>query len=411
MKIDMRAVWGLIFVAVHYHVFSYAHDMEEKLFTAQKRINKEEGAYCYTSHTNTMKKYISGTYDVFGLADAQTLVYPWCLTTRELGNKLGNYFSEVGCAEQAGLNFLAVHKSHEMTNAAFTNVVAKDGKVVNDSSNANLALNKKQKRAFLDALPSLIVHPNPVDRETGKKNVAKKCQCTRYCWSDVHAPWVNSTESIGKYMRDAVKVYMSSIDTSKGTVVSTDTDMTNAKPGEVLPIIPDVAIQYRCGDNIGFNYMYGLLPFWAFKERIPKDAKTIFVMSDHPTRNLQATYSGRCQTILGALFDYLKVHFPDSTIVVKRGGDIFLDVARFTLAKTLICSASTYCVWPAFANEGVAHFPLTSLIAGADNMKLAPDFGPRFKWIQKPLLISDLRRFRPWDAIIDWLKKDGVTGD
>ena len=403
---------SFLLIMALYAIQVHGQDTESKLKAAQKRINKEESPYCYTSHTNTMKKYHSGNYDGYGLGGTETLVYPWCLTTRELGNKLGNYFAEVGCAEQSGLNFLAVHKNHEMTNAAFTNVISDNGKVVNDSSNTYLSLNKQQKRAFLDALPSVIVHPNPVaNRDKGRANVAKKCQCTRYCWSDVHASWVNSTKSIGKYMRDAVKVYMSTVDTSKGTSVSKDTDMTNAKDGEFLPIIPDVAIQYRCGDNIGFNYMYGLLPFWAFKERIHADAKTIYVMSDHPTRNLQATYSGRCQTILGALFEYLKKSFPHATIVVKRGGDIFLDVARFSLAKVLICSASTYCVWPAFANEGVAHFPLTSLIAGADNMKLAPDFGPKFRWIQKPLLISDLRRFRPWDAVIPWLEKDGSTGD
>ncbi len=406
-------MWGIFVIVLSLSLASSEDSgIESKLNAAQKRINKEEPPYCYTSHTNTMKKYSSGNYDSYGLADTETLVYPWCLTTRELGNKLGNYFSEVGCAEQSGLNFLTVHKNHEMTKAAFTNVVTDKGNVVNDSSNTFLSLSSKQKRAFLDALPSVIVHPNPVaSREKGRANVAKKCPCTRYCWSDARAPWVNSTENIGKYMRDAVRVYMSTIDTSRGTVVSKDTDMTNAKDGELLPIVPDVAIQYRCGDNIGFNYMYGLLPFWAFKARIPADAKTIYVMSDHPTRNLQATYSGRCQTILEALFEYLQQHFPQATVVVKRGGDIFLDVARFSLAKVLICSASTYCVWPAFANEGVAHFPLTMLIAGADNMKLAPDFGPRFKWIEKPLLISDLRRFRPWDTVIEWLKKDGSTGD
>ena len=103
--------------------------------------------------------------------------------------------------------------------------------------------------------------------------------------------------------------------------------------------------------------------------------------------------------------------FPDATIVVKRGGDVFLDVARLSLAKVVICSASTFCVWPALANQNVAHFPLTSLIAGADNMKLAPDFGSRFKWIEKPLLIADLRKFRPWDAVIDFLKTEGSSGE
>ena len=224
-------MWGYVFL---FFFISIARSedvgIEGKLQAAQKRINKEEPPYCYTSHTNTMKKYSNGNYDSYGLDGTETLVYPWCLTTRELGNKLGNYFSEVGCAEQSGLNFLAVHKNHEMTNAAFTNVVTDKGKVVNDSSNTFLSLSSKQKRAFLDALPSVLVHPNPApSREKGRDNVVNKCKCTRYCWSDPHAPWVNSTENIGKYMRDAVNVYMSTVDTSKGTVVSKDTDMTKCE--------------------------------------------------------------------------------------------------------------------------------------------------------------------------------------
>lgn len=382
---------------------------ESKLKLAQEMIDSKEEAHCWNSHSNAKKKFLDGHYDKFGLDGIPSLVYPFCLYTKELGNKLGNYFTEIGCAEQAGLNFLAVHKRHDISASSYTNVTTKSGAVASDS--AAITLKEQQKHAFLDALPTSIAHSNPSSREVARSKVNKKCTCTRYCWSDANAPWVNSTENIGKYVLNAVKVYLEKVDTSKGTTISADTDITNAKEGQFLPTIPDVAIQYRCGDNIGFNYMYGLLPFWAFTSRIPKDTKTIYVLADHPTRNLQATYAGRCQNILEALFHYLEERFPDATIVVKRGGDIFLDVARFALAKVLICSASTFCVWPALANENVAHFPLTSLIAGADNMQLAPDFGPRFQWIQKPLLISDLRRFRPWDAVIDFLKTEGATGD
>ena len=92
-------------------------------------------------------------------------------------------------------------------------------------------------------------------------------------------------------------------------------------------------------------------------------------------------------------------------MVVKRGGDLFLDYARLAGARVTICSASTYCLWPALASRGKAYFPLTSLVGGADNIALAKvmKLPPHFEWIEDPLLISDLRSFRPWSAVVEYL--------
>jgi hypothetical protein len=248
------------------------------------------------------------------LGDIQAIVYPFCLQTKELGNRLGNFFTEVACAEASGLHFIGIHKQfdlagsyHGLSNTSLSS--APDG-------------GARQKLAFLNALPDVIVHPNPLDRDTATREMLEHCKCTRYCWGDGKAPWVNKTASVGKYIRTAVKAYMSVADTSLGTTLSPDTDFSNAKPGDHLPVVPDVAIQYRCGDNIQFSYMYGILPFTAFATRIPKGMKYIYVLSDHPSRALHSPYSSRCKVILQALFDYLKVRNPESTIVVKRGGDL-----------------------------------------------------------------------------------------
>jgi hypothetical protein len=110
---------------------------------------------------------------------------------------------------------------------------------------------------------------------------------------------------------------------------------------------------------------------------------------------------------------------------VKRGGDLFLDYARLLNANVTICSASSYCFWPALATNGQAYFPLSAVIgrimycrhlhnlwltclrmvaAGADSIELAPKFGDHFHWIEKPAIISDFRKFRPWNAAIHVLK-------
>lgn len=233
---------------------------------------------------------------------------------------------------------------------------------------------------------------------------------TRYCWQDPAAPWLQNIDLLREIIQGAVGAYLEAYQRihgdKVGTMINEETDFsTPVTPSTILPLIPDVALQYRCGDNLGFSYMYGILPFFAFKERIPADAKYIYVLSDHPSRAPHSPYTSRCQTILKALFDYLKENFPQATIVVKRGGDLFLDYARFARAKTTICSASSYCLWPALANAaGVVHFPLTAVVAGADSIELAPKLAINFKWIEKPLIISDFRKYRPWDSVIDVLR-------
>jgi hypothetical protein len=375
----------------------------EILRAAQKKINEEEVAHCYPGNSETVGAYLNRKYDSFGLNGTETLVYAFCLKTRELGNKLGNYFTEVACAEASGLNFISAHKQWDIS-GAHTNMTSKDGELIRHSG---AMMMESQRKAFLEALPDVIVHPTPVNSTAeGNKRVAELCKCGRYCWSEPDAPWVNNTAVIKKYLRKALHAYMDSSESvlKEGTTISPDTDMTNAPSGSFLPILPDVAIQYRCGDNIGFHYKYGLLPFFAMPPRIPKNAKHIYVLSDHPKRSEASTYTPRCQAILEGLFEYLKKGFPDSTIVVKRGGDLFLDYARLTFSNVTICSASTYCLWPAMAHEGVAYFPITSLVVGADNIGLSPPMPQQFKWIEDPLIISDLRKFRPWTALIDYLK-------
>jgi hypothetical protein len=206
-------------------------------------------------------------------------------------------------------------------------------------------------------------------------------------------------------MNQAITKYYSTIDPKQSTTIAPETDITNSK-SEFLPLIPDVTIQYRCGDNIGFSYMYGILPYTAFASRIPANSKYIYVLSDHPSRALHAQYTSRCQVILQGLFDYLTEKNPNSTIVVKRGGDIFLDYIRIAQSKTVICSASTFCFWPSLAtikNGGQVHFPITNLIAGADSIDLAPNFGPNFYWINDSNIISDFRRVKPWNTVVDVL--------
>jgi hypothetical protein len=217
----------------------------ESLKLTRDTINNQTAQFCYPAHSGTKQAFISKKWKSFSGDSRNNLVYPFCLMVNELGNRLGNYFTEVGCAEQAGLNFIAVHPQFDLHGSHHG---------VHNHSSLNI-----DKLAFLNALPEIIVHPNATfDEGLAIKQIQQECHCTRYCWQDKGAAWVKSIPSIQKYMRQAITSYfLKSKITS--TTINNDTDITNAKEGQVLPIVPDVAIQYRCGDNIGFSYMYGIL--------------------------------------------------------------------------------------------------------------------------------------------------------
>lgn len=399
---------------------SLDNEVRPLLEVAKARINATEAPHCFNGPSGTKTSYLKSKYSAHltgGGSVENTIVYPFCLMTRELGNKLGNLFTEIGCAEAAGLHFIAVHKQWDLS-GSHTNITSTASVTTSTSTvkahkdhehqkRVYSEVQQRSKRAFLEALPDVIVHPRPVQsREQGLKNVQERCKCSRYCWGERQSAWINHTASISKYLRTAITAYRTTSGMDKvGTILSVDTDITNAQPNQFLPVVPDVALQYRCGDNIGFSYMYGVLPFHTFLSRIPAHTRLIYVLSDHPSRAVHSPYSGRCQVILHHLFEYLKLHFPQATIAVKRGGDMFLDYVRLAFANTTICSASTYCFWPALANtEGHVHFPLSGVIAGADTLQQAPDFGSRFHWISDAQVISDFRKYRPWTNVLDVLE-------
>ena len=67
---------------------------------------------------------------------------------------------------------------------------------------------------------------------------------------------------------------------------------------------------------------------------------------------------------------------------IMVGGDQFLDYARLAYSNVTICSSSTFCLWPALANNGDVYFPLTALVANSGSNATAKDLGPRFHWIR-----------------------------
>ena len=181
-------------------------------------------------------------------------------------------------------------------------------------------------------------------------------------------------------------------------------DLSSAEPGAFLPIVPDVAVHYRCGDTVPSN-IYGFLPFPAVRDLIPPDAKHIYVMTDPPHRvhiladGRAPRFSLHCRPIMVAMFEYLQRAFPHAVVLVKSGGDPLVDYYRIARARVAICSSSTFCLWPAIAATGTAYFPATRLLAGWTPERNAthplPFLGDRVVWLHRPPMVTEFKEDTP----------------
>jgi hypothetical protein len=360
----------------------------QNLTNYREKIEKSGVACWGDDYTGSRDDFLRDRFKSI-LGSTPVLVYPLCLRLFQLGNSFGYFINDVACADMSGAHFIGVGRHFSLIEPE------------------QLATNAENHFAFFKALPDQIIHPNPVlNPGMVKLNMKKYCPCLQYCWENGYAPWLNRTHLVRRYLLPAIDAYLTAANAlSVGTLVSNATDLSTESSTAFLPLIPHVAIQYRCGDNIGFGKTrYGLLPFYAITARIPKWARYIYVMADSPTRQKHHVYSGRCGIILQALFEYLRKHFPLAVIVMKRGGDQFLDVARLAYANITVCSASTFCLWSALANNGAAYFPLTPLVGWSGWNETAKYLGPNFHWIREVEIIKEFKQFKPWNSIINVLE-------
>lgn len=315
------------------------------------------------------------------LDGVQMLVYPFCPDLGSMGNFLGRYFNEASCAKVLGTHFISPRPLEKLKKDSYNEL---------DVS-----------RRFFAALPSTVVSPINASRNEVLARIDTECACKKYCWSDSSAPWIKNTQWIAKTFRKSLDAAFPNGELKTGfSDYHHTSDITNAKNPMQLPIIPDVAIHYRCGDNLGTiarPFGYGLLSFPVLQRLIPKDAKYIYILSEpvHRVHYLaDPIYKEKCGQIIKWIFVFIANHFPDSTVLVSRGGNMFVDIARLTLANTTICSASTFCLFPSIAHNGTAvYFPVTKLIGRFDRFQM----NDHFHWIEEPLITDE--NFSPWENI------------
>lgn len=281
-----------------------------------------------------------------------------CLGTDSLGNTLTSYLENIACAYHAKMNYITVAKYWDPNNMGGSLPV------------------------FLRTLPDVYEHPNPVPTvELAKENLKKHCKCVGSCHERTNSLWYKTLDILKPIVRNALSDHMNNNTLHQNMTVGL-TDISNVPIYTLLPVIPDSAIHYRCGDN--FIGHYGFLPFRAFTSLIPKSARTIYVLAENKKRKANKAKQSICDAIFAGLYQYLHRHFPNATVVVRRGDNLFVDMYRLAQAPNMICSVSSFCLWPALINTSPdVHFPATKLILKGDT-----SINLGFKWILEPSILK-----------------------
>jgi hypothetical protein len=165
----------------------------------------------------------------------------------------------------------------------------------------------------------------------------------------------------------------------------------NPRQAETLD---DVAIHIRCGDVMSLGLGHNehghkrrqsdtekkkkiinksisrdgsVLPFTAYKQifdRAGYKSYDIFKIGiitlsfdKHRCRAVDCPYISRCKHFINGVKQYLEVNFRNASVIIRNGNDEnFLSAySRIIMARTSICSPSTFCVLPAIASQGMSY--------------------------------------------------------
>lgn len=311
-----------------------------------------------------------------------------CIGTDSLGNYLGNYFENIACARKLNVPFMAIAKIFEPKS--------------------------KDVHTFLASLPSMLPAPtnsssSALMSKSAESNVAVRgriarlqryCRCAVSCHERGDAAWVTEIDST---VRPILQKTLTSVLQAHGpnTTIAAD-DLSTVPAGSVVPFVAQATVHYRCGDN--FVGHYGFMPFAAVAKRIPAGTSSIYVLADSRGRKTgdKNHLAAVCDTVLLALYRYLRRHFPSSIIVIRRGKDDPLtDMARMLVTPILICSVSTFCMWPAAVSEFPAYFPLTPLVLGGQSVALRKGFF----WMNEAVVKGQAYRHGPAMALVKALEQ------
>jgi hypothetical protein len=335
---------------------------------AQKRCSMQEPRAVYDAVRTD--KYSS----VLKQKSSSVIVQAACLGDDSFGNMLSHYFETMVCANVVGAHFLTVAKIFD-----------------HPTSDADTAL--------VGSLPDIILNSKPVDSATAKQRMTDKCVCKSTCHEFAASGWHSSkgVALIHSVIQHAVEGFMlhREITSGEGRIWQVPaSSLSTVAALTALPLIPTVALHYRCGDN--FVGEYGFVTFTAITSRVhdflnsqtqlAEHEMTIYILAEkrgRKTTGRNIKLAPMCDILLPALHAHLVKSFPKAkAIILNRGGDIHVDFARLALAPVTICSVGTFCLWPALGNNNTVHYPQTKMILGG---KTSANLG--FSWMPANVVV------------------------
>ena len=358
----MSFCYGLIFIIAATHSTNEG-SLNESMFTGIRKKSCKDGA----GNLQFLNRRERGNQSSIHV----TLEYDFCLDHQRTGNRFGDLYNAVGCAAIGGVDL-----------------------VINSPNFHD--------DPFLRGFPQYFRSPNRLPYMKAIEIMKQRCvRCKEYCFENSYSPWINALPIMKVHMQRAAYRYRNKHDQ---TILNITTDISSVVFNGILPTVPNVTIHYRCGDNIEHSSStYGFIPYHIILRLVPAHQKFIYILSDPPERSASNPFNKNCAMIIKELFDYTVKKHPKSTVVAKRGGDLFLDFTRLILSPITICSASTFCFWPSLANENVVYLPLSKLFGGAVSMNTAPHLGNNVHFFDGRL-ISSFKERTPIHDVLRILK-------
>ena len=389
---------ALIFVQIFDFGNAFSYGEVEKAYKDITSAGRTHSQLCIAeSPGDAVNHFQRGSFfsNVAPTGSAVLVTTP-CLGSDSLGNRLTDYFENLICAHNTGAHFVSVMKTWEMGR-------------------------NHEASPLLKALPPSIASSHPRTYSDVNSSIEAECDCQSSCHERNDALIVGGIKLVKPLMALALSQQLHYLENngSNGNSSSTNFSHTSGSgawtviddkhhstvpAGTLLPLIPDVAIHYRCGDN--FVGYYGFLPFTAFPKYIPQSVRTIFVLAENRNRHSTARQhrGSKCDVILFNLFEYLKKKFPNASVVVRRGDDLYTDMVRLAYAKITVCSVSTFCLWSVIAREkgSPTYIPQSKVLFGGDT---SVDLG--FEWVtDPPLLLGKPHDHLPVPRLIQLLLRE-----
>lgn len=287
------------------------------------------------------------------------ILFNYHLTDWGFGNTFSMYLEALSCSMTVGAHFYSYFNSDEDINQGMYKIYPI--------------------YSFLQYFPTTILNPNRnLNTTEVQEQMQLFCKCNSNCWSYPDtSTWITNMPFLKSTFDTAIlNIFENHV--MNYSLSSTFFDLITPSNYDIqdFPLVADVVIHFRCTDirQSHLKSIYGFLNFNYYLLIIPPDTKLIYILTD------ASLHHKVCSEMLQFLIEWIYSHFPNVTIATVMGKHIVESLVILTNAKLIICSASTFCMWPAiFSNASAIYFPSCKNIIGKEVF-----IHSNFHWINTP---------------------------